>query len=55
MKVPEVSTYDAIILAVGHDEFKKMSISDVRAYDKDNHILYDIKYIFDADSVDSRL
>ena len=55
VKIPEKGSYDAIILAVGHDEFKRMSVDDVRAYGKEKHVLYDIKYIFDTNSVDGRL
>ena len=55
IKQPEETTYDAIILAVGHDEFKNMSVEDIRAFGKEDHILYDIKYLFDTESVDGRL
>jgi len=55
IKQPKKRDYDAIILAVGHDEFKKMSVADVRAFGKDNHVLYDIKYLFNTDDVDGRL
>lgn len=47
--------YDAIVLAVAHDEFKAMSPSEVRVFGKENHVLYDIKYIMRADQVDGRL
>lgn len=52
---PVRGKYDAIILAVAHEQFKKMSASDVRKYGKDEHILYDIKYVFHAADVDGRL
>ena len=52
---PEPGSYDAIILSVGHDQFKKMSVGDIRAYGKANHVLYDIKYILNTDDVDGRL
>ncbi len=55
IKQPEKGSYDAIILAVSHDEFKKMSVEDIRAFGKEDHVLYDIKYLFDTDSVDGRL
>lgn len=47
--------YDAIILAVGHDEFKAMGVEKIRALGKSNHILYDIKSVLPKLSVDSRL
>jgi UDP-N-acetyl-D-galactosamine dehydrogenase len=48
-------TYDAVILGVAHDEFRKMGISKVRALARKNHVLYDIKYVFKAEEVDGRL
>jgi UDP-N-acetyl-D-galactosamine dehydrogenase len=47
--------YDAIVLAVAHDEFKKMSIEEIKALGKDNYVLYDIKYLFKSSQVDGRL
>jgi UDP-N-acetyl-D-glucosamine/UDP-N-acetyl-D-galactosamine dehydrogenase len=47
--------YDAIILAVAHDQFKELSIKDIQAFGKENYVLYDIKYIFKKDEVDGRL
>ena len=52
---PKKCYYDAIIIAVGHDHFKKMSALTIRSFGKDNHLLYDLKYIFDADQSDMRL
>lgn len=48
-------TYDAIILAVGHDEFKKMGLDKIRGLAKKNHVMYDLKYIFSKDDVNIRL
>lgn len=47
--------YDAVILAVAHDEFKNMSIDDFRALTKENYVLYDLKYILGAKESDLRL
>ena len=52
---PELGLYDAIILAVAHDEFKSFSLEDIKSFGKDNHVLYDIKYILDKYQVDGRL
>ena len=52
---PVKGKYDAIVLAVAHDEFKKLSIEQIRAFGKDNHIIYDIKYILKANESDGRL
>jgi UDP-N-acetyl-D-galactosamine dehydrogenase len=48
-------TYDAIILAVGHSEFKEMGAEKIRALGKDSHILFDIKYLLDSSESDLRL
>jgi UDP-N-acetyl-D-galactosamine dehydrogenase len=52
---PIEGKYDAILLAVAHDEFKQLSVEQIRAYGKDNHVLYDIKYLLKANESDGRL
>ena len=52
---PTEGRYDAILLAVAHDEFKELSLEQIKAFGKDNHVLYDIKYLLKADEVDGRL
>jgi len=52
---PIKGKYDAIIIAVSHDEFKEMGVEKLRSFGRDNHILFDIKYILNADEVDGRL
>lgn len=47
--------YDAIILAVAHDQFKKMSEVQLRSLGRENHILYDIKYVLSSEEVDGRI
>jgi UDP-N-acetyl-D-galactosamine dehydrogenase len=41
------ATYDAIIIAVGHKEFIELGPKKIREFGKEQHILYDLKYIFD--------
>jgi UDP-N-acetyl-D-galactosamine dehydrogenase len=55
LEQPGPGVYDAIILAVGHDQFRAMSAADIRAFGKANHVLYDIKYVLDREEVDGRL
>lgn len=55
IKKPIQGSYDAIILAVAHDEFKNMSIEEIKSFGKENCILFDIKYLFKAHEVDGRL
>jgi UDP-N-acetyl-D-glucosamine/UDP-N-acetyl-D-galactosamine dehydrogenase len=52
---PCIGKYDAILFAVAHNEFKKLSIDEIKSYCKDYHVLYDLKYLFKADEVDGRL
>jgi UDP-N-acetyl-D-glucosamine/UDP-N-acetyl-D-galactosamine dehydrogenase len=52
---PKAGFYDAIIIAVSHDEFKKIGAQGIKALGKDNHIIYDIKYLLSSDQVDGRL
>jgi UDP-N-acetyl-D-galactosamine dehydrogenase len=55
VEVPAVGKYDAIILAVAHNEFREIGVESLRKFGKVNHVLYDIKYILSADEVDGRL
>ena len=52
---PTNGNYDAIILAVAHDEFKQMTLNQIKIFGKDSHVIYDIKYLFEANQVDGRL
>ena len=45
----------AIVLAVAHDKFKSLSEEMIRSYGKNNHILYDIKYLLKPNESDGRL
>ena len=47
--------YDVIVIAVAHDEFKSMNEKQIRSYGKNNHVLYDIKYLLKENESDGRL
>jgi len=51
---PAKDFYDAIIIAVAHDEFKAMG-SSIHSFAKDPHVVYDLKSILPLESVDLRL
>jgi UDP-N-acetyl-D-galactosamine dehydrogenase len=55
VSLPEPGTYDAIVLAVGHEEFINQGAGNLRRYGKTNHVLFDLKYAFDATETDERL
>ena len=52
---PDKGKYDAIILAVAHDDFKELSLKEIKSYGRSNHVLYDVKYLFKQSDVDGRL
>ena len=52
---PSENTYDGIIIAVAHDEFKKMGVEAIRKRGKNQHLLYDLKYLLDTEDVDLQL
>ncbi len=52
---PISGKYDAIILAVAHDEFKKLSLNEIKKFGKKNSVIYDIKYLLNHDEVDGRI
>ncbi len=47
--------YDAIIIAVGHNQFRDLGVEGIRAYGKPGSVLYDVKYLLSRDAVDGRL
>jgi len=47
--------YDAIILAVAHDQFRNIGSAQIRSFSKSNSVLFDLKYVFDRDESDIRL
>jgi UDP-N-acetyl-D-galactosamine dehydrogenase len=55
VETPEAGAYDGIILAVGHDAFRQQGAAAFRALGKPEHVLYDLKYLFDASETDARL
>ncbi len=52
---PLENNYDAIIIAVAHQQFKELGSKKIRAFGKSNSIVYDIKYLLPSDQVDGRL
>ena len=52
---PKKGDYDGIIVAVGHRQFREMGAEGIRAFGKQQSVLYDIKYVLPADAVDDRL
>lgn len=52
---PKSKHYDAVIFAVAHNEFKALSNSEIKGFMKESHVIYDLKYMLDANLADIRL
>ncbi|HHW76627.1 MAG TPA: Vi polysaccharide biosynthesis UDP-N-acetylglucosamine C-6 dehydrogenase TviB [Xanthomonadaceae bacterium] len=52
---PKPGHYDAIILAVAHRQFRELGVEGIRALGKPNSVLFDVKYVLAANTVDGRL
>ena len=52
---PAPGVYDAIVIAVAHQQFKTMGAQAIRALGKPEHVLYDLKYLLPVDGSDLRL
>ncbi|MFN4054721.1 MAG: Vi polysaccharide biosynthesis UDP-N-acetylglucosamine C-6 dehydrogenase TviB [Alishewanella aestuarii] len=52
---PETAAYDAVIVAVAHNEFRKLGVEGIKTYCKEQAVIYDLKYLLPASAVDMRL
>ncbi|WP_214000020.1 Vi polysaccharide biosynthesis UDP-N-acetylglucosamine C-6 dehydrogenase TviB [Arsukibacterium sp.] len=52
---PASGSYDAIILAVAHKQFRELGAAGIKALTKPDHIIYDLKYLLPAGEADLRL
>ncbi|MDP4536354.1 Vi polysaccharide biosynthesis UDP-N-acetylglucosamine C-6 dehydrogenase TviB [Alkalimonas collagenimarina] len=48
------TTYDAVILAVAHQIFKDYGTEKIVGFAKENHVVYDLKYMLDPAQVELR-
>ena len=48
-------SYDAIVLAVAHQEFEDMDSAEIRALGKPRSVIYDLKYVLTAEQSNLRL
>ena len=53
--LPAPGQFDALIIAVAHDEFKQLGIDGLRGLANGRAVIYDIKGMFGKDEVDGRL
>ena len=52
---PEKNQYSAVVLAVGHDQFKTMGHDGVKAFGVQGAVIFDVKGLLDKVEVDGRL
>lgn len=53
---PEAGGYDAIVLAVGHRQYREMGAERIHEFGRvEGHVLYDLKYALATDAADLRL
>jgi len=52
---PQLGSYDAVILAVAHQQFRQLAATGIRSFGKEAHVLYDLKYVLRVDESDLRL
>ena len=50
----EAGAYDAVILAVAHQVFKDYGTEKILSFAKENHVVYDLKYMLDPTQVELR-
>jgi UDP-N-acetyl-D-galactosamine dehydrogenase len=55
IKEAKQDNYDAVILAVAHNEFKVMGPDAIKALGKAKSVIYDLKYVLPKEAVDLRL
>lgn len=52
---PQEGAYDGVVLAVAHTEFTAIGAQGLRKLGREDHVLYDLKYVLPADQSDIRL
>jgi UDP-N-acetyl-D-galactosamine dehydrogenase len=52
---PTQGAYDAVVVAVGHQQFVALGEAGIRAFGKADMVLYDVKYVLPREAVDGRL
>ncbi len=52
---PPKQAYDAVVIAVAHQQFRELGIEGIRAFGKPKSVVYDVKYLLDATLTDDRL
>ena len=51
----EKGVYDATLIAVGHDVFRELGAAAIKQFGRENHVIYDLKYVLSQEDIDLRL
>jgi UDP-N-acetyl-D-galactosamine dehydrogenase len=54
-ELPAQDEYDAILLAVAHEQFRLLGVDGLRRLGRPDAVVYDIKGMYPKDAVDGRL
>ena len=52
---PDTNEYQCVILAVAHDEFRRLGVVGIRAFGCPGAVIYDVKGVLPRDQIDGRL
>jgi len=52
---PNQKIYDAVLVAVAHDEYKIKGLNHIKNLCKESHVIFDLKNIFNSSQVDLKL
>lgn len=55
LPAPVAGRYDAVVLAVAHDEYRGFDAAQIRALGTPNLVVYDVKSVWPREAVDDRL
>jgi UDP-N-acetyl-D-galactosamine dehydrogenase len=55
IRKPVKGRYDAIVVAVGHRQFRELDVATLKRLGRRNHVVYDIKHVFGRNETDGRL
>ncbi|WP_447754589.1 Vi polysaccharide biosynthesis UDP-N-acetylglucosamine C-6 dehydrogenase TviB [Sphingopyxis fribergensis] len=55
IEAPDRGQYDAIMLAVAHNDFGAVRLEEIREFGKENCVVYDLKYALNREIADARL
>jgi len=52
---PSQNNYDGVLIAVGHNEFKTLGLANIKNFCKKNHVIFDLKDLFNSNEVHLKL